>query len=81
MFRRDVGAIPANAVCPGLTMTAIVATGFAQAPEKLAYLRGRIPMGRPGQPDEVARVVTWLCSADSSFITGAAVPVDGGTSV
>jgi NAD(P)-dependent dehydrogenase (short-subunit alcohol dehydrogenase family) len=38
-------------------------------------------MGRPGQPDEVARVVTWLCSLDSSFVTGAAIPVDGGTSV
>jgi NAD(P)-dependent dehydrogenase (short-subunit alcohol dehydrogenase family) len=38
-------------------------------------------MGRAGQPDEVARVVTWLCSAESSFVTGAAIPVDGGTSV
>jgi NAD(P)-dependent dehydrogenase (short-subunit alcohol dehydrogenase family) len=73
--------IRANAVCPGLTLTSIVETGFADAPDKLAYLFGRIPMGRAGQPDEVARVVTWLCSAESSFITGAAIPVDGGTSV
>ena len=73
--------IRANAVCPGLTLTGIVESGFADAPEKLAYLRGRIPMGRPGQPDEVAQAVTWLCSAESSFITGAAIPVDGGTSV
>jgi len=73
--------IRANAVCPGLTLTSIVETGFADAPDKLAYLRGRIPMGRAGQPDEVARVVTWLCSAESSFVTGAAIPVDGGTSV
>lgn len=73
--------IRANAVCPGLTLTSIVETGFADAPDKLAYLRGRIPMGRAGQPDEVAQVVTWLCSAESSFVTGAAIPVDGGTSV
>jgi NAD(P)-dependent dehydrogenase (short-subunit alcohol dehydrogenase family) len=73
--------IRANAVCPGLTMTSTVENGFAQAPDKLAYLFGRIPMGRTGQPDEVARVVTWLCSAESSFVTGAAIPVDGGTSV
>ena len=73
--------IRANAVCPGLTLTSIVENGFADAPDKLAYLRGRIPMGRAGQPDEVAQVVTWLCSAESSFVTGAAIPVDGGTSV
>jgi NAD(P)-dependent dehydrogenase (short-subunit alcohol dehydrogenase family) len=73
--------IRANAVCPGLTLTSIVESGFEDAPEKLAYLRGRIPMGRAGQPEEVAQVVTWLCSADSSFVTGAAIPVDGGTSV
>ena len=75
------GGIRANAICPGLIMTSIVESGFTQAPDKLAYLSGRIPMGRAGQPDEVARVVTWLCSDESSFITGAAIPVDGGTSV
>ena len=80
-FEYATRGIRANAVCPGLTMTSIVETGFAQAPGKLAYLSGRIPMGRTGQPDEVARVVTWQCSEDSSFITGAAIPVDGGTSV
>jgi NAD(P)-dependent dehydrogenase (short-subunit alcohol dehydrogenase family) len=73
--------IRVNAICPGLIMTSIVETGFAEAPGKLSYLRGRIPMGRVGEPDEVARVVTWLCGAESSFITGAAIPVDGGTSV
>jgi NAD(P)-dependent dehydrogenase (short-subunit alcohol dehydrogenase family) len=62
-----------------LTMTSIVESGFALAPEKLASLHARIPMGRAGRPDEVASPVTWLCSTDSSFITGAAMRIDGGT--
>lgn len=73
--------IRVNAVCPGLTMTEIVRTGFDKAPEKLAYLSGRIPMNRTGEPEEVARAVLWLASDESSFVTGAALPVDGGTSV
>ena len=73
--------IRVNAVCPGLTMTDIVRHGFAEAPDKLAYLSGRIPMARPGEPEEVGRAVLWLASDDSSFVTGAALPVDGGTSV
>jgi NAD(P)-dependent dehydrogenase (short-subunit alcohol dehydrogenase family) len=71
--------IRVNAVCPGLILTDIVRYGFVDAPEKLARLSGRIPMERTGQPDEVAQVVLWLASTDSSFITGVAIPVDGGT--
>jgi NAD(P)-dependent dehydrogenase (short-subunit alcohol dehydrogenase family) len=71
--------IRVNAICPGLTMTAMVESGFALAPEKLEYHRARIPMTRPGQPDEVARLVTWLCATDSSFITGVTIPIDGGS--
>ncbi len=70
-----------NAVCPGLTMTDIVAHGFTEAPEKLAQFSARIPMGRPGRPEEIAHVVAWLCSAESSFMTAAAIPVDGGTRI
>jgi NAD(P)-dependent dehydrogenase (short-subunit alcohol dehydrogenase family) len=36
------------------------------------------PVGRLGQPEEVAETVVWLCSDTSSFITGDAIPVDGG---
>lgn len=37
-----------------------------------------IPMGRPGRPEEVGRVVAWLCSDDASFITGHSLAIDGG---
>lgn len=71
--------IRVNAICPGLILTDIVRYGFADAPEKLARLSSRIPMERTGDPGEVAQVVLWLASSDSSFITGVAMPVDGGT--
>ena len=70
--------IRVNAICPALTMTDIVERDYAKAPGKLASNLASIPMGRAAQPGEVARAVTWLCGADGSFITGTAIPVDGG---
>ncbi|RJG08278.1 glucose 1-dehydrogenase [Massilia cavernae] len=69
-----------NAVCPGLIMTDLIATGFAAAPEKLASLTARIPMQRSGQPHEIADAVLWLASSESSFVSGVALPVDGALS-
>lgn len=63
-----------NAVCPGYIDTPF-ATGRHDI-EKMA--RTVHPMGRAGQPAEVASVVNWLCSDASSFVTGAVIPVDGG---
>ena len=75
--------IRANCVCPGL-----VATSLAQNSQRLhgpAGTRGEPPFGRvrrplerPADPAEIAAVVAFLCSDGSSFMTGAAVPVDGG---
>ena len=73
--------IRVNAICPGLINTDLVTTGFAQAPEKLALLTSRIPMQRPGEPEEVANAVLFLASAESSFISGVALSVDGATAV
>jgi NAD(P)-dependent dehydrogenase (short-subunit alcohol dehydrogenase family) len=75
-----MAGIRINAVCPSLirnTMT--VERGIAERPETLASLLASHPMGRAGQPEEVADAVLWLSSAEASFVTGTALPLDGGT--
>jgi len=67
-----------NAVCPGVIKTAMVdrITGKDKVAEK--QFETMEPIGRMGQPEEVASAVTWLCSEGASFITGHALAVDGG---
>jgi NAD(P)-dependent dehydrogenase (short-subunit alcohol dehydrogenase family) len=67
-----------NVVCPGLVQTELVSREFAAAPEKLALLRQKIPMARPGEAREIAAAVLWLCGAESSYVTGTVLSVDGG---
>ena len=66
-----------NAVCPGATATAMT-SGLSEKPERFEPLRRRSPMQRWAEPGEVAAVISFLASDDASFVTGAAVPVDGG---
>lgn len=67
-----------NAVCPGVIKTAMVdrLTGKDKVAEK--QFESMEPVGRMGQPEEVAAAVTWLCSDGASFVTGHALAVDGG---
>jgi NAD(P)-dependent dehydrogenase (short-subunit alcohol dehydrogenase family) len=51
---------------------------LAYNPEALEAAKNYQAMKRMGQPEEVAEVILWLCSEQSSFITGHAMPVDGG---
>lgn len=67
-----------NAVCPGVIKTPMVdrITGKDKTVEK-AY-EDMEPVGRMGQPEEVAEAIVWLCSDSASFVTGHAMTVDGG---
>jgi NAD(P)-dependent dehydrogenase (short-subunit alcohol dehydrogenase family) len=67
--------IRVNAVCPGCVETPM-GDGIDPAAMK-EFLKSQ-PIGRPGQPDEIAAAVLWLCSPGASFILGVALPVDGG---
>jgi len=67
-----------NSVAPAFTRTeATVAVGTDE--ESLRPFVNRIALGRPGQPEDVAPAVLFLASADASYITGATLTVDGGT--
>jgi len=70
--------IRVNAVCPGVIHTSMIdrITGNDKVVEK-QYIDME-PIGRMGKPEEVAEAVVWLCSDAASFVTGIAMPVDGG---
>ena len=78
-----------NVICPGATDTPMLRVFVARPdqqstqgrdPEQLVAQRvGQNPMGRPARPEEIANAALFLISDEASFITGAALPVDGGT--
>lgn len=70
--------IRVNAVCPGVIRTPMVDrfTGKDKNVEK--QFENMEPIGRMGEPGEVANAVVWLCSSEASFVTGQAMTVDGG---
>jgi NAD(P)-dependent dehydrogenase (short-subunit alcohol dehydrogenase family) len=64
-----------NALAPGPIRTETLERAGEQVQERVA---GTLPMRRLGRPDEVAAAAVWLCSPESSFVTGATLTVDGG---
>lgn len=70
--------IRVNVVSPGGTETRMIRSYLDAQPEVEAALNGSVPLGRLGQPNEVARAVLFLASAESSFVAGHELFVDGG---
>jgi NAD(P)-dependent dehydrogenase (short-subunit alcohol dehydrogenase family) len=69
--------IRVNAVAPGPIWTPLIPSTFPK--EKVATFGGNVPLGRPGQPDEVATAYLFLASDDASYITGQTIHPNGGT--
>ncbi|QMU60161.1 MAG: SDR family oxidoreductase [Boseongicola sp.] len=70
-----------NAVRPGWIMTAMAEDGFALANDPKAAMAdalARHPVGRFGEPDDVANLVSWLASDESRYVTGECITADGG---
>jgi NAD(P)-dependent dehydrogenase (short-subunit alcohol dehydrogenase family) len=79
----DHGAenIRVNAICPSFVETDLTAEVIRKAPDPGAVRRARIavhPIGRLGQPEDIAGLAVYLASDESAWVTGAALPVDGG---
>ena len=70
--------IRVNAVCPGVIQTPMVESVINAQPELTEGLLTLEPIGRLGQPEEIAETVVWLCSDAASFVTGHAMASDGG---
>ena len=66
-----------NAIAPGPTLTGLTRASYAD-PERRRATIAQIPLGRMGQPGEIAEMVVWLCSERASYVTGAAYNIDGG---
>lgn len=67
--------IRVNCICPGPTRTPMVDTS---TPEKLACYATRVPLGRIGEPEDIAHAALYLASDAGSMVTAAILPVDGG---
>ncbi|MFC7618267.1 SDR family oxidoreductase [Actinokineospora soli] len=65
-----------NTIAPGVVRTDLHAA--AGDPGRADRLGARIPIGRPGEPDEIAAGIVWLLGPEAAFVTGAVLPVSGG---
>ena len=77
VWARELGRfnIRVNAVAPGFILTEMVQK---MPPEIIDTMKGKTPLGRLGQPSDIANAYAWLASDEASFISGATISVDGG---
>lgn len=69
--------IRVNAVLPGTVRTPMLQR-FAGGDDAVTEMGKTMPIGRAAEPDEIAQMITWLCTPAASYVTGALFPVDGG---
>ncbi len=70
--------IRVNAICPGVIRTPMIGRRLDTKPQREAFYIAMEPVGRLGEPQEIAEAVVWLCSDAASFVTGHSMAVDGG---
>lgn len=70
--------VTVNAICPGLFMTDANREWNERRPDVIAEFVKHIPMGRPGEPEEIGPLAVYLASPASAYVTGAAFVIDGG---
>ena len=73
--------ITVNAICPGLFMTDKNRAWNEKRPDVIEAFVKNIPMGRPGEPDEIGALAVYLASPAANYVTGAAYVIDGGYTV
>jgi gluconate 5-dehydrogenase len=70
--------ITVNAICPGLFMTDVNRAWKEKRPDVIEAFVANVPMGRPGEPEEIGPLAVFLASPASGYVTGAAYVIDGG---
>jgi 3-oxoacyl-[acyl-carrier protein] reductase len=77
VWARELGrkGVRVNAVAPGFIATDMV----KKMPERIREeMKARVPLGRLGQPEDIANTLVWLASAEAAYVHGAVISVDGG---
>jgi NAD(P)-dependent dehydrogenase (short-subunit alcohol dehydrogenase family) len=73
--------IRTNCIAPGFIKTKMTAKALDSDPARKEKVFSRTPMGKMGQPEDIADAIFFMCSTEAKFITGTVLPVDGGNSI